>query len=162
MTRCYQNNPYCIFPKLSVSGDLAEQIKSEMTLVMNTHGMTVNDPARDTITTVPFMSTSDQASVTEQDQKAGEYILGAYDRNSKRDLRRDRRNRKFCEENAEGRKKLRIQRRKSRLTVIAAGSLIDEQIIDTFTNWKIHSCLQNIMAVNFENVKNVSISCQKP
>ena len=76
MTRCYQNNPYCIFPKLSVSGDLAEQIKSEMTLVMNTHGMTVNDPARDTITTVPFMSTSDQAfAVTEQDQKQGEYIL---------------------------------------------------------------------------------------
>ena len=63
-------------PKLSVSGDLAEQIKSEMTLVMNTHGMTVNDPARDTITTVPFMSTSDQAfAVTEQDQKQGEYIL---------------------------------------------------------------------------------------
>lgn len=58
---------------------MAEQIKSEMTLVMNTHGMTVNDPARDTITTVPFMSTSDQAfAVTGPRPKAGEYILGAY------------------------------------------------------------------------------------
>ena len=117
MTRCYQNNPYCIFPKLSVSGDLAEQIKSEMTLVMNTHGMTVNDPARDTITTVPFMSTSDQAfAVTEARPKAGRNIFLEHMRQetSKRDLPQRQEETEISEENARSsRKKLRkIQRRK--------------------------------------------------
>ena len=114
MTRCYQNNPYCIFPKLSVSGDLAEQIKSEMTLVMNTHGMTVNDPARDTITTVPFMSTSDQAfAVTEQDQKQGEYILGAYATETVSEISAETEETEFQKKMQKRRKKLRkIQRRK--------------------------------------------------
>lgn len=48
----------------------------------------------------------------------------------------------ISEENAEASEEITEDTEKeSRLTVIAAGSLIDEQIIDTFTNWKIHSCL---------------------
>ena len=162
MTRCYQNNPYCIFPKLSVSGDLAEQIKSEMTLVMNTHGMTVNDPARDTITTVPFMSTSDQAfAVTEQDQKQGEYILGAYATETVSEISAETEETEISEENAEASEEITEDTEKeSRLTVIAAGSLIDEQIIDTFTELENTQLFMNIMAVNFENVKNVSIEAK--
>lgn len=162
MTRCYQNNPYCIFPKLSVSGDLAEQIKSEMTLVMNTHGMTVNDPARDTITTVPFMSTSDQAfAVTEQDQKQGEYILGAYATETVSEISTETEETEISEENAEASEEITEDTEKeSRLTVIAAGSLIDEQIIDTFTELENTQLFMNIMAVNFENVKNVSIEAK--
>ena len=37
------------------------------------------------------------------------------------------------------------------MTVIAAGSLIDEQIIDTFTELENTQLFMNIMAVNFEN-----------
>lgn len=165
-TRCYQNNPYCIFPELTVSGDLAEQIKSEMTLVMNTHGMTVNDPARDTITTVPFMSTSDQAfAVTQQDQKQGEYILGAYAKETVSESSSDTKetetseenegeNAEVSEESAEGTEK------ESRLTVISAGSLINEQITDTFTELENTQLFMNVAAANFENVKNVSIEAK--
>ena len=61
------------------------------------------------------------------------------------------------------RKKLRkIQEKESRLTVIAAGSLIDEQIIDTFTELENTQLFMNIMAVNFENVKKCLNRSQKP
>ena len=42
------------------------------------------------------------------------------------------------------------------MTVIAAGSLIDEQIIDTFTELENTQLFMNIMAVSFENVKNLT------
>jgi ABC-2 type transport system permease protein len=40
-TRCYQNQPYYIFPQLNVSGDLANGISSQMVLLTNAHGMTL-------------------------------------------------------------------------------------------------------------------------
>ena len=58
-TRCYQNQPYYIFPQLNVSGDLANGISSQMVLLTNAHGMTLTDPTRDTITTSAFMETSE-------------------------------------------------------------------------------------------------------
>ena len=76
--RCYQNNPYYIFPEMSVSGDMASGIESEMALLTNTHGMNLTDPERDTISTVSFLTTSDQAyAVTEESQEQGTYTLGA-------------------------------------------------------------------------------------
>ena len=68
--RCYQNQPYYIFPVLNLSGDMADGISSQMVLLMNSRGLTTTDPARDTITTSAFMTTSEQAyAVTEEDQK---------------------------------------------------------------------------------------------
>lgn len=172
MTRCYQNNPYCIFPELTVSGDLAEQIRSEMTLVMNTQGMTMSDPARDTITTTPFMSTSDQAfAVTQQDQKQGEYILGVYaletvsetsaDTEATSDEASEETSEKTSEEISEASEEtLEDTEKESRLTVIAAGSLISEQITDTFTELENTQLFMNVVAANFENVKNVSIEAK--
>src|SRR5699024_7390446 len=76
-SRCYQNNPYYIFPELSVSGDLAEGLTSQMVLLTNTHGLTVTDPERDTIAVQSFMSSSDQSyAVTESTQEQGSYVLG--------------------------------------------------------------------------------------
>ena len=70
--RCYQNQPYYIFPVLNLSGDMADGISSQMVLLMNSRGLTTTDPARDTITTSAFMTTSEQAyAVTEEDQKQG-------------------------------------------------------------------------------------------
>ena len=76
--RCYQNNPYYIFPELSVYGDMADGIMSQMVLLINTHGMTLTDPERDTIAVTSFMSSSDQSyAVTEDAQQQGSYVLGA-------------------------------------------------------------------------------------
>ena len=67
----------------------------------------------------------------------------------------------ISEENAEASEEITEDTEKeSRLTVIAAGSLIDEQIIDTFTELENTQLFMNIMAVNFENVKNVSIEAK--
>ena len=45
---------------------------------LNARGMVETDPARDTISVTPFMTTSENGfAVTEDKQEQGEYILGA-------------------------------------------------------------------------------------
>lgn len=76
--RCYQGNYYYIFPELSLTGDLADGISTEMVLLTNTHGMNLIDPERDTISTTGFMSSSDSSfAVTETSQEQGTFTLGA-------------------------------------------------------------------------------------
>ena len=76
--RCYQGNAFYIFPMLSVSGDMAKGLASEMVLLINAHGLNLTDPARDTISTTSFMTTSNSgAAVTEDTQTEGTYTLGA-------------------------------------------------------------------------------------
>ena len=51
---------------------------SEMVLLINAHGLNLTDPARDTISTTSFMTTSNSgAAVTEDTQTEGTYTLGA-------------------------------------------------------------------------------------
>ena len=78
MQRSYQGNYYYIFPLLSVSGDLAENIESQMVLLANAHGFTEGTPARDTITLTPFMTTSSNSYAVTEDgnTEEGSYILG--------------------------------------------------------------------------------------
>ena len=45
----------------------------------------------------------------------------------------------------------------SRLTVISAGSLIDPQITDTFTQLENTRLFMNAVTANFEGVQNISI-----
>lgn len=133
-SRCYQGNYYYIFPILSVSGDMAKGMSSQMVLLTNAHGMNLVDPARDTITTTPFMSTSDSAyAVTEKDQVQGSYVLGASAVETESDSK------------------------ESRLTVISAGSLIDAQITDTFTQLENTTLFMNAVSSNFEGTLNISI-----
>lgn len=140
-SRCYQNNYYALFPELSVSGDLANGISSEMVLVMNSHGLTQVDAARDTITTTPFMAASENGyAVTEEAQSQGSYILGA-----------------VATENITAETEDTLE---SRLTVIAASSLIDAQITDTFTTLENQTLFMNLISANFDGVKNLSIEAK--
>ena len=139
-TRCYQGNYYYIFPELTVSGDLADDISSEMVLLANAHGMNLTDPERDTITTTAFMSSSDQAyAVTEESQEQGSYTLGAVATETI----------ESAEEDSE-----------SRLTVISAGSLIDQSITDTFPQLENTQIFMNAVTANFEGVQNLSIEAK--
>ena len=140
-TRCYQGNYYYIFPELSVSGDLADNIFSEMVLLTNAHGMNLTDPERDTISTTSFMSSSDQAyAVTEETQEQGSYTLGAVATETIESA---------DEESTE-----------SRLTVISAGSLIDQSITDTFPQLENTQIFMNAVTANFEGVQNLSIEAK--
>ncbi len=76
--RCYQGNPFYIFPMLSVSGEMAKGISSEMVLLINARGLNMTDAARDTISAASFMTTSEGGyAVTEDSETQGTYTLGA-------------------------------------------------------------------------------------
>ena len=173
--RCYQGNYYYIFPQLSVSGDMADGISSEMVLLTNTHGMNLIDPARDTITTTGFMSSSDGAyAVTETTQEQGSYTLGAVaeetiassdedaDTDSSEDdadeTSDDSSDDTASEDTAS--EDTASEEVTSRLTVISAGSLIDSQITDTFTQLENTRVFMNAVTANFEGVQNVSVEAK--
>ena len=103
--RAYQGNPYSFFPEINASGELGEGKSSNMVLLLNARGMVETDPARDTISVTPFMTTSENGfAVTEDKQEQGEYILGAV-----------------------------ATEDEGRLTVLSAPMKIDRQLTDAFT-----------------------------
>lgn len=160
--RCYQGNYYYIFPELSVSGDMADGISSEMVLLTNTHGMNLIDPARDTITTTGFMSSSDGAyAVTETAQQQGDYTLGAVAEetvsSSDDDADTDSSGEDAEEASDDSSADTASDEVTSRLTVISAGSLIDSQITDTFTQLENTRVFMNAVTANFDGVQNISV-----
>lgn len=165
--RCYQNQPYYIFPVMNLSGDMADGISSQMVLLMNSRGLTTTDPARDTITTSAFMTTSEQAyAVTEEDQKQGTYDLGVVatetissDSDSSDDISSDSdsstdasSDSTSSDDSTEG--------KEGRLTVISAGSLIDQQITDAFSQLENTQVFMNAVTANFDGVTNLSIEAK--
>ena len=164
-TRCYQGNYYYIFPELTVSGDLADNISSEMVLLTNAHGMNLTDPQRDTISTSAFMASSDQAyAVTDSTQKQGSYTLGAVatetienqdasDGSASDDESAD-------DGSADGDTAEGTGEQESRLTVISAGSLIDQSITDTFPQLENTQLFMNAVTANFDGVQNLSIEAK--
>lgn len=157
--RCYQGNYYYIFPELSLSGDMADGISSEMVLLINAHGLNVIDPSRDTITTTSFMSSSDQAfDVTETTQEQGSYSLGAVAEESVStsddDSSSDDADTEELSDESD------TEELMSRLTVISAGSLIDPQITDSFTQLENTTVFMNAVTANFDGVQNLSIEAK--
>lgn len=157
--RCYQNNPYYIFPELSVYGDMADGITSQMVLLTNTHGMTLTDPERDTIAVTSFMSSSDQSyAVTEDAQQQGAYVLGAAatETISTADTETGTETADETDSTAED----SGEAMESRLTVISAASLIDQSITDTFPQLENTQLFMNAVTANFEGVQNLSIEAK--
>lgn len=155
--RCYQGNAYYLFPQLSVSGDLANGISSQMVLLVNTHGLELSDPVRDTISASAFMSTSNNAyAVTEDNQTEGSYTLGAVATES---ISTDDSNSDDNKENTDDSKadSKESENLESRLTVISSASMIDAQITDTFTTLENTTLFMNAVTANFDGVKNISI-----
>ena len=110
--------------------------------MINAHGFTVTDAARDTITTTAFMNSSDHAyAITEEKQTEGSYVLGAV----------------AVETIEESETTEDSETKESRFTVISAGSLIDSQITDTFTTLENTTIFMNAVTANFEGIENLSI-----
>lgn len=148
--RCYQGNAYYLFPQLSVSGDLANGISSQMVLLANTHGLELSDPARDTISVNAFMSTTNNAyAVTEDAQTEGSYTLGAVATES---ISKEDGDDSEDENSTDDSETL-----ESRLTVISSASMIDSQITDAFTTLENTTLFMNAVTANFDGVKNISI-----
>ena len=141
---------------------MADGISSQMVLLMNSRGLTTTDPARDTITTSAFMTTSEQAyAVTEEDQKQGTYDLGVVatetissDSDSSDDTSSD------SDSSTDTSSDDSTESKESRLTVISAGSLIDQQITDAFSQLENTQVFMNAVTANFEGVTNLSIEAK--
>ena len=187
-TRCYQGNYYYIFPELSLSGNMAAGISSEMVLVTYAFGMTLTDPVRDTITTTEFMSTSENAyAVTETSEEQGQYVLGAVatetvtiqnddtentDEESAdaenidtesadtEDTAVDSEAADDTEESSESSEDAETEEAESRLTVITAETLIDPNITDVLTTLDNTTLFMNAVAENFDGVQNLSIEAK--
>ena len=158
-TRCYQGNYYYIFPELSVSGDMADGISSEMVLLTNAHGMNLVDPARDTISTTSFMSSSDQSyAVSEETQEQGSYTLGAVATEKIENSDEDTEDTDGGDDEAADSDSAETE--ESRLTVISAGSLIDQSITDAFPQLENTKLFMNAVTANFEGVQNLSIEAK--
>ena len=104
-----------------------------MLLLLNTHGMTISDPERESISATSFLTTSDNAyAVTEDSQSdAGSYVLGAV-----------------------------AQEDSARFTVISAGSLISTEITDTFPQLENTKLFMNAVAANFDGTEDLSIEAK--
>lgn len=154
--RCYQGNAFYIFPMLSLSGDMAKGMASEMVLLINAHGLNLTDPARDTISATSFMTTSNSgAAVTEETQTDGTYTLGAVATETVSGTGdSDSGN---GDESAEDDGNADAQTKETRLTVISSANMIDSQLTETFTTLENTTLFMNAVTANFDGVENLSI-----
>lgn len=131
--RCYQQNPYYVFPTLSVSGDMAAGLESKMVLMLYPRGMQAVEPARETITVEEFMTTSESGGykVTEEAQEQGKYVLGAV-----------------------------ATEEESRLTVITSHTLVDESLTKAYATLENNTLFMNAVTSNFDEASNVSIEAK--
>lgn len=141
--RSYQGNYYYLIPNLSISGDMASGISSNSVMMINSRGMTQSTPARDSISTDAFMTTSSNGyAVTEKKQTQGTYVLGATSTESVK------------VKNSKGKKVTK----ESRLTVYGSNMLIDEQITSSFSSLENLTLFTNSVTASLDNADNVSIS----
>lgn len=164
LQRCYQGNAFYIFPMLSISGDMAKGMSSEMVLLINAHGLNMVDAARDTISTTSFMTTSSSgAAVTEESQTEGTYTLGAVatepvSSTKNADASDQDSDSEEGDSEADNDDALDTSETKeSRLTVISSANMIDSQLTETYTTLENTTLFMNAVTANFDGVENLSI-----
>lgn len=156
--RAYQGNYYYIFPNLSLTGDMAKGVSSQMVLLTNAKGLNMVDPQRDTITTTSFMTTSENAyAVTEDNQTQGTYTLGAV-ATEQISTGEEEENQSSDSDEADTSDNTAVEdSTESRLMVISSASLIDSQITDSFSQLENTTVFMNAVSSNFDGVQNISI-----
>lgn len=133
----YYRSPYYILPTISGSGELASGLADDaMVLLTNARGMTLADPARDTITVSSFLATSEQGyAVTDNSQTQGTFLLGATAVETVGENEEDT----------------------ARLTVVTSSSLIDSSITDSFPNLSNLDLYMNAVTADMTDAGNISI-----
>lgn len=167
MQRNYQGNYYYIFPEITASGELAEGLSSDRVLLVNAHGLTVGDAARDTINVSEFMTTSSQAyAVTEETQEEGIYTLGAVATETissgedEEDTEEEDGEDADTEEEDDADDVSEEETKESRLTVVSSDSLIDSQLTDNLATLENLELFMNAVTSNFEDVQNIAIEAK--
>lgn len=136
MQRYYQNTPFLFFPTLDTSVDAAGTLSSDATIMLfGSRGMTVADPARDTITVKPFLSTSDGGVAVQEDnsQTPGSYVVGAVATES-------------IDDNIT-----------ARLTVLGCDSLCSDTVTSRFANVDNNALFLASITAGFKDVSPISV-----
>lgn len=174
MQRCYQGNYYYIFPELYSTEGITDGLSSDMVLLIDAHGMTLTDPARDTITVDGFMTTSSDAyAVTEETQEQGTFTIGALaveEITAEADTSAEATSTEATSTEAVSDTDVSDDESsdtddsaktvESRLTVITAETLIDSGVTDSFTSLENLDLFMNSVSANFDGVENVAIEAK--
>lgn len=133
--QCYQNNVFAIFPEVTAGSNYTSGISSDaIPLILNSKGLTLTEPEKDTITNESLMTTSDGGLlVTEENQTEGTYVLAAAAEDAVDD------------------------ETTAKLTVFGAASMIDDGITQSFTNLSNLQLFMNAVTSNFDDVSNITI-----
>ena len=119
------------------------------------------DPERDTISTTGFMSSSDSSfAVTETSQEQGTFTLGAVAEETISSSTGGDADSEDTDSSDDSSDEDAAENVTSRLTVISAGSLIDSQITDAFSQLENTQVFMNAVTANFDGVQNLSIEAK--
>ncbi len=156
--RYYQNNYYTIFPVLDTSGEITGGLGSDsLALVLNARGMLETEELRDGLSIEAFMTTSEDGyAVTGSGESVqGTYLLGAAATETVQTATgADATAADATDADADDSADSEAQ---TRVTVISAGTLIAQQITDSFTSLANTDIFMNAVTANFEEVENISI-----
>ena len=136
-TKNYYNSFNLFFPTVDNNVDAAASVTSDSTVLFyNSRGMTMSTPTRSTITASPFLTTSDKSYnvVDEKDQTEGTYVVGAVATETTSD------------------------NTTARLTVFGSDSLVNEQILNTFTNVANTDLFMSAATVGFGDISKINIT----
>ncbi|MFI3237780.1 MAG: Gldg family protein [Lachnospiraceae bacterium] len=139
-TNNYQGNAYYIVPELSVTSTMADDIVTEAILVINTQGFTKVETENENISLTSFLMTSEDGVQIDGDvETAGQYTLAAHAVET------------FADEDAG-------TAEYARLTVYGSNSIINEQVIESFTTLENTTLFMNSVMRHFDGGYNVSIA----
>lgn len=133
--RYYGNQLDAFFPEVDASAEAASGLSSDaLVLIYRSRGMTLTDPARDTVTVSGFLTTSERSYsvVDENNRTEGTYTIGA-----------------AATEDTDG--------GTARLTVFGSSALVDEGITGSFTNLSNLDLFLSAAAAGFDDISNISI-----
>lgn len=156
--RYYQNNYYTIFPVFDTTSEICSGLGSDsLALVLNARGMLATEDVRDGLTVEAFMTTSEDgyAVTGNNDSTQGTYLLGAVATETVQIATAS--DATLADATTADAQNSSDTEAQTRVTVISAGTLIEQQITDSFTNLANTDVFMNAVTANFDEVENISI-----
>ncbi len=179
--RCYQGNYYYIFPELNVYEELADNLSTEMVMLINSLGLTMKDDVDDDIEIDSFMTSSNSAVAVSEDEVSDPqtFILGTLatkslgeDSDSDTDTDSDSDGNTDADSDSDSDSDVELiesnggedteeteeEGEETRLTVVANYFMIDDEVINTFNSLENMTLFMNSVTANFDDMENLSIA----
>ena len=155
----YYSTGYDIFPEISTTTAITQDLSSDaLTLVYNAVGLTEVEPTQENVTLDTVLRTSANGYLMTLDsQTAGQYTLGAL---ATQDIEQpsDTTDTETATDTAEDSTQTEEETPTVQATLcVLPATLIDESILNQFSNLSNQELFVNAVTVNFDDVSNISI-----